>query len=136
MKKIMPLSIFAILACAVGIWLGRVTAPTTPIEIRRVAIFVTCGGGNYPKEAFETVNNEIPGKLDTLLGDYEHLDYLVVVSPQTAGYNVAMAGLAGSKFWDKANQSDLSDWISQRMDAIQLETPTKEVEQVMPPNGP
>jgi hypothetical protein len=76
-------------------------------------------------EAYETVNNEIPDKLDTLLGDYVHPDYLVVVTPHTSGFHVAMAGRSGSKLWDKAIQKELYDWICHRMDAIHSESPTK-----------
>jgi hypothetical protein len=135
MKKTAILLGLIILTCGVGMWLGRATTPTRPIVIQKYAVFVTCGGGNYPKEAFARVNDEIPERLDTLLGDNEHLGYLVAVTPDSSGYKVAIAGLAGSKLWDKAIQKKLSDWINQRMDAIQLETPTK-VEQVVPPNGP
>jgi hypothetical protein len=74
MKKIAMLLGLTVLTCGVGIWLGRISTPTRPIEIHKNAVFVTCGGGNYPKEAFEKVNNEIPARLDSLLGDHAHFD--------------------------------------------------------------
>lgn len=42
----------------------------------------------------------------------------------TPGYKIEMAGPVRSKLWDSAIQHSLLDWISERMDAIQLEAPT------------
>ncbi len=114
-----------LLAGGIGIWLGRESAPVKTIEISGSCIFVTCGGGNYPKEAFTTVNEELPERLDSLLGENAHSDHLVLVTPVPSGYDVNMVGLAGSKLWDKSVQHELTEWIAQRMDAVQLSTPAR-----------
>lgn len=125
MKILSVVIAVAVLACAGGVWFGRLTAPTYPMRLGGYVCSVSCGDGNYPKEAFETVNNEIPARINALLGEYQDSKHLVVVTPMTSGYKVEMAGSGSSKLWDSAIQYSLLDWISERMDAIQLEAPNE-----------
>ena len=81
------------------------------------SVMVTDGGGDYPKEAFRIINDELPAKLDSLLGEFSSQHYIVAVLPEISGYRVRMGGPPG-KLWDKEIERKLREWISRRMDAI------------------
>ncbi len=115
-----------ILSCSVGIWFG--TSMNPEIRFQLSNHYITCGGGDFPKEAFETVNQEIPKKIEVLLGNNEDQNHLVILSPSTAGYLLNMAGSTKSRLWDKQIQEQLDRWIFTRMNDVTHEL-HKEAEQ-------
>ena len=130
-----------ILAGAAGVWLGPYII--TPIMFAEFGLSFDCGDGacpkEYPKEVFAKINDEIPQKVDDLLGQFSHYDYMVVVVPELSGYKVHMAGRFRSSFWDKEIQKSLHDWITSRMDALDqeyrklhAEKPNKALEAITP----
>lgn len=91
--------------------------------------FVTSGGGDYPKEAFRKVNDEIDEKIDSLVGDHARQELFVAVVPEISGYRVRVAGNSSSKLFKEPMRSQLTAWIDKRMEEIQREE--QEAEQVM-----
>ena len=122
MKAIVKLLGLAVLAFASGTWFGRSTTPKPRILIQGEVTSESCGGGRFTSEEIERINEEIPGKLDSLLGAHQHEQYLVTVTPLGSGYSLWMAGLGIDRLWDLRIQRELRDWVMNRMDAIQLET--------------
>jgi len=120
MKKV-ALSVSILILVAIGsLWFGyQIRNPA--LIVRGYSVFVTCGGGDYPKEAFRIVNDELGGKIDSLLGGYASQNNIVVVIPEICGYSVTIAGPSGTKLWDEGTERELSEWISRRMNEIQLE---------------
>ena len=84
-------------------------------------VSVTCGGGNYPKEAFRKVNDEMNAKIDAMVGDNASRELFVAVIPHISGYRIRVAGNSDSKLFDEPMKKQLIDWIGQRMDEIQQE---------------
>jgi hypothetical protein len=124
MKRLSIAVVLVVLVSSGGIWFGRLTAPMQSFRIEGYICGFTCGGGNYPKEAFARVNDEIPARLNSLLGEYQDSKHLVVVTPMVSGYHIRMAGPGHSRLWDSSARSSFFDWIRERMDAIQLELDT------------
>jgi hypothetical protein len=108
-----------LIVLAGGIWFGFQWR-NPPIQWD-MPTFVTCGGGNYPKEAFRKVNNEIDGKIESLVGEHASRELFVAVIPDISGYRVRIAGNSSSKLFKEPMSSQLADWISQRMEEIQRE---------------
>ena len=124
MKRI-ALSIGLLVLVAIGsVWFGyHIRNPSLRTSIRTSihSVSVTCGGGEYPKVAFIFVNDELPGKIDSLLGGVASHENIVVITPQIFGYCVRFAAPSESKLWDGGTERELSEWISRRMNEIQLE---------------
>ena len=109
-----------------GIWFGFQWR-NPPIQWD-MPTFVTGVGGNYPKEAFRKVNNEIDEKIDSLVGEHARQELFVAVVPNISGYRVRVAGNSSSKLFKEPMRSQLTDWILQRMEEVQREE--QEAEQV------
>ena len=126
MKRISIVVALAVLIFTGGIWVGRSTPPKQSIKIEGYICGVSCGGGNYAKQTFERLNEEIPQKLDALLGGYmDSANYLVVVAPFPLGYTVRMAGPVRSRLWDSAIKNKLAEWIDVRIEEIESDIDNK-----------
>ena len=108
-----------------GIWFGFQWR-NPPIQWD-MPTFVTCGGGNYPKEAFRRVNDEIDEKIDSLIGEQAREELFVAVVPEISGYRVKVAGDSSSKLFREPIRSQLTDWIFLRMEEIHREEQEAEV---------
>jgi hypothetical protein len=126
MKRFAIWTVSILIASAGGVWFGFQWR-NPPIDWN-IMVSVTCGGGNYPKEAFRKVNDEMNAKIDALVGDYASRELFVAVIPDISGYRIRVAGNSGSKLFDEPMKSHLTDWIGQRMDELQ-EQERKEAEQ-------
>jgi len=120
MKKVALIASILILVAIGSLWLGYHIR--NPALIRRgYCVTVTCGGGDYPNEAFRIVNDELGDKIDSMLGGYASQNNIVVVIPEISGYRVTIAGPSGTKLWDEGTERELREWIYRRMNEIQLE---------------
>ena len=119
MKRLAIWTVSILIASAGGVWFGFQWR-NPPIDWD-IMVSVTCGGGNYPKEAFREVNNEMNAKIDALVGEYASRELFVAVIPDISGYRIRAAGNSGSKFFDESMKTQLTDWIGDRMDELQLE---------------
>jgi len=107
-----------LIASACGVWFGfQWRNPPIEWDIR---VSVTCGGGDYPKEAFRLVNDEVNSKIDSLIGENASQELFVTVIPDVSGYRIRAAGDSSSALFKEPAKGQLTDWICQRMDAIQL----------------
>ena len=107
-----------LLASACGVWFGfQWRNPPIEWDIR---FSVTCGGGDYPKEAFRLVNDEVNSKIDSLIGENASQRLFVTVIPDVSGYRIQAAGESGSALFREPAKGQLTDWIYQRMEEIQL----------------
>lgn len=119
MKRIAIWTLSILVASAGGVWFGfQWRNPPIEWDMR---ISVTCGGGNYPKEAFRKVNDEMNAKIDSLIGENASRELFVAVIPDISGYRVRVAGDSGSRLFDEHKKDQLTDWICKRMDEIQQE---------------
>jgi hypothetical protein len=118
-KSMIGAFIAAVLTGAAGFWLGyQVQNPTMTSD---VSLMVTCGGGDFPKEAFRKVNAEIESKMNQFYPKSDHLDWFVAVVPEISGYRIRMAGERGAPIYDDSRREKLTDWIHERMEQIQRE---------------
>ncbi len=109
----------SLLAGAAGLWFGfHIQNPPITWD---VAVMVTCGGGDYPKEAFRKVNDEIASKMNDLFTDSDSERCFVAVVPEISGYRIRIAGDSDSSVMNEAKRKVLSDWIHERMEQIQRE---------------
>jgi hypothetical protein len=66
--KVAIWTVSVLIAAAGGVWFGFLWR-NPPIDWN-IMVSVTCGGGNYPKEAFRKVNDEMNAKIDSLVGEH------------------------------------------------------------------
>jgi hypothetical protein len=118
MKKTAIMIVCLILAVAAGVWLGPNIIP--PISIR-VCHHGVAGGWDYPQEAFVIINNEMPEKIDALLGQFENQRHMIAITPTLGGYDIHMAGPFKSSLWDEMTQKKLYDRLNTRMHALDQE---------------
>jgi hypothetical protein len=119
MKRLAIWTVSVLIAAAGGVWFGFLWR-NPPIDWN-IMVSATCGGGNYPKEAFRKVNDEMNAKIDSLVGEHASRELFVAVIPDVCGYRIRVAGNTGSKLFDEPIQRQLTDWIGQRMDELQQE---------------
>ena len=120
MKKTLIVIVFVIVAFGAGIWLSPYIIP--PIKLGSVELSVIGGeDGDYPKEVFYKINDEIPKKTEALLGRFADQDHMIVVTPSQSGYEIYMASPFKTSLWDEIKQKDLQDWIATRMNALRQE---------------
>jgi hypothetical protein len=116
MKRVIIYIIILLSTFAGGIWLGY-QVNNSLIE-QSSSISVTCGGGDYPKEAFRVVNEEIEDKIESLLDEKSTHKIFIAVVPSISGYEIRLVGDGNSKIFEEDINNQLIDWISQRMDEI------------------
>ena len=110
-----------IIAVAIlGFCLGMIYVnPST--RIHKGSVSITCGGGDYDKETFTRVNMDAPGKINELLNSNFNHDILVVVSPDTCGYQYYIVAPKSSPIWLDSKYRNLKEWIGESMDKNELE---------------
>ena len=122
MNKSMLAAVLLFPVVAGGTWLGcRWFAPTYVPYRQGYTVVATCGGGNYSKETFRIVNDELQRKLVELLGNRVGPEHLVAVLPEISGYRVQMFGPPASKLGENNLDRDLGDWIYARMEEVERE---------------
>jgi len=77
MKKVALIASILILVAIGSLWLGYHIR--NPALIRRgYCVAVTCGGGDYPNEAFIIVNDELGDKIDEMGTDKLLLHFILI----------------------------------------------------------
>lgn len=80
---------------------------------------ITCGGGNYSKDTFMRINEELDDKVIQLLGSEDANQCHVVIIPEISGYRTRIIADHKSPIYDADNSDKLSEWIMTRMDELQ-----------------
>ena len=116
----MLVAILLLPVVAGGTWLGcRWFAPVYEPYRYGYSVMVSCGGGDYSKETFRIVNDELQARIARLLGNHAGSEHLAVVLPEVSGYRVQIFGPPASKLGDNGMEQELSDWIDTRMDEVE-----------------
>ena len=105
------------MAGGAGFWLGKRSAQ--PIRFGGYHCIYFCAIPHFSTDSFEIINEEIPKQIESLLGVGASKEIMVVVTPESSGYFVHMAGSYKSAFWSEMTQSNLYDWIRNKMNALE-----------------
>jgi hypothetical protein len=132
MKTFLLITLCVVFGAAGGYLAGRSSAPSVRIE----GIEVHTKEGTPPPEVLSTVNDEMPKRIERVVGPYRTMQHLIVVTPSAAGYIEWKVGPSDSKIWSHEAWHSLQ--AGERINEIcdSLSKMKRKLEQGAAPNGP
>mgnify|MGYP006441426139 CR=1 FL=1 len=99
------------------------------LKFQNYQVMITCGGGDFTKEAFQEVNSEIMFEVHKLINEQES-EIQISVTPELSGYSVNIAASEHSSIWDEKIGKTLDIWINKQLSKSLIKTKTEPEDQL------